>query len=209
MTTLEYILQQGIPQGAAEELAERAEKNPSLASCIHRGKFVRLRPIKKHEIDRVNAMLETGVGPALMTDSVFLQGHCNGNQFGEGKMFSERDGDKLKALCEAQGGSTTGRVYKSQLCRPGRPGDPRAWISGRGDVERVCKANKADCDGGVTVKAKPIEIEPPKPIPVADHLVHAEAARLLEGQVITVKQYRRKFAEVREKITPLAKRKYL
>ena len=73
---------------------------------------------------------------------------------------------------------------------------------------KACETIGAACDGAVKLKAKPLD-EPPKPKPVADKLVHAETARLLEGQKITVKDYRKKFAEVREKITPPNKKHLL
>lgn len=51
-------------------------------------------------------------------------------------------GNELASELRAQGGSTTGKVYLSSLAE--YPGDPRAWVSGKDDVKRVCKERNLD-----------------------------------------------------------------
>jgi hypothetical protein len=98
-------------------------------------------------------MFVTGQGPALLTDAVFLEGHCNGNQF----TGQERAADKLRAVAEGHGQSVTGKVYVGGLAR--FPGDPEAWVSGRSDVERVLRQRGWGSEGAVNVSARGL---PPK-----------------------------------------------
>lgn len=200
MELIDYIVSQGFPREVAEELAERARKNPRLVMCEHRGKFVKLKPPTEAELERVNQMLESGQTPFLMTDSTYLEGHANGSQFEK----TPSRGDALKKACEAMGGSTTGKVYVAQLASCF--GDPKAWVSGRGDVQKVCEERNMGCEGAVTVKQREMDEPPPPPIQVADRLVHERTAKELAGQVVTGKQYKAKFAEVKDKITPPWKR---
>ncbi len=152
------------------------------------------------ELRPFDQMVVTGRAPFCMTDNVFLEGECNGNQFEKTPGL----GDKLKKACEKAGGSVKGKVYKRQLAK--FFGDPRAWVSGRGDVQRVCEERNMGSEGAVTVKQREMDTPPPPPKPIADKIVHQETARLLEGQTVSGKQYKRKFAETKEKITPPWKR---
>lgn len=97
-------------------------------------------------------MFASGRGPALQTDATFLRSHCNGSQFAGGKA-NERSGDILREIAESEGQSTKGKVYLGQLAA--YPGDPKAWVDGRGDVARVCAERSWNCSGGVTVKNTP------------------------------------------------------
>ena len=80
---------------------------------------------------RLAEMLAAGQPPMSNTDREFLEGHCNGNQFAG----REAVGDAYAAVARAEGADTTGKVYMGSLAA--YPGDPRAWVSGRGDVQRV------------------------------------------------------------------------
>lgn len=90
-------------------------------------------------------MLASQQPPGGMTDSTFLEGHCNGNQFEKRPEF----GDHYKKIAEQAGVSVKGKVYKGGLAR--FPGDPEAWVGGRADVERVCRQRGWGCEGAVSV----------------------------------------------------------
>jgi hypothetical protein len=139
--------------------------------------------------ERLAEMLETGQTPFLMTDSTFLAGQCNGSQF-DGH---EQVGDILKKAAEEVGVNVKGKVYKSGLAR--FPSDPEAWISGRGDAQRVFEKNLAPlgyrAEGAIKGSARQPDKEPPPPPALADDLVirymqqeiaqNPEAGRDLEG----------------------------
>lgn len=80
---------------------------------------------------RLAEMLREGRAPRAVTDREFLAGHCNGSQFAG----REEEGDFYQQVAEQHGQDTTGKVYLSGLAR--FPGDPHAWVAGKGDVERV------------------------------------------------------------------------
>jgi hypothetical protein len=198
MEVVNYIMAQGVPKEAALELAERAKKNPRLVSIMHGGQLIRVQMPTNY--DSVNAMLETGVGPFLMTDSTFLENRCNGNQF-EGREWA---GDDYKAVAKKAGVSTTGKVYMSSLAT--FPGDPKAWVSGRGDVQKYLEETGRGSTGAVTVKAREAEEPPPPPIGVAESCVDREVRNVLEGQTVTKKEYVEAREKVRERLTPFWKR---
>jgi hypothetical protein len=90
-------------------------------------------------------MLASQTPPGAMTDNVFLEGHCNGNQFEK----HQHIGDGYKRLAEQHGVNPKGKVYKPGLAR--FPGDPEAWVEGRADVERICRRRGWSCEGAVNV----------------------------------------------------------
>lgn len=106
------------------------------------------------------------------TDSVFLEGHCNGNQF-DGQ---EAVGEMYAAEAKAAGVDTKGKVYLGGLAR--YPGDPAAWVNGRGDVKRICEERGWGCRGAVSVKAAE-PLDAPKETPLADDIVHDKVAEIL------------------------------
>lgn len=93
---------------------------------------------------RLAEMLATATPPGAMTDREFLYGHCNGNQF----EATPEAGDAYRRVAEANGQDTTGKVYVSGLAE--YPGDPRAWVSGRGDVARVLDERGWGAEGAVS-----------------------------------------------------------
>jgi hypothetical protein len=99
---------------------------------------------ESHKLAEMLALQRT---PGAVTDSTFLAGHVNGNQFAD----DPNAGARYKREAEAAGVSTTGKVYLSQLAK--YPGDPKAWVSSRGDVARVCKERGWACSGAVKVKS--------------------------------------------------------
>lgn len=114
-------------------------------------------------------MFATRSGPSLNTDNTFLHSHCNGSQFsGRPEM-----GDYLAGVARAGGQDPSGKVYMSGLAR--YPGDPEAWVSGKGDVQRVCEKRGWACEGAVTVKSpKYNQVEPSKPF-LADDIAQQMA----------------------------------
>jgi hypothetical protein len=83
--------------------------------------------------------------PQANTDATFLAGNANGKQFEDCQPL----GDTLKAMAEREGQSVKGKKYLSQLAR--YPGDPEAWVDGRGDVARVVAKRGWRCSGSVNV----------------------------------------------------------
>lgn len=104
--------------------------------------------------EKLREMLATGVTPSLMTDAVFLQGHCNGSQFAE----STRIGDHYAGEAKKAGVNVKGKIYLSGLAA--FPGDPRAWVSDRGDVQKVCEERNFGCKGAVATKCDTSRPEP-------------------------------------------------
>ncbi len=105
--------------------------------------------------------------PHLRTDSTFLAGmSTNGSQF----EARPEQGDYYKKVAEAHGQDTKGKVYLSGLAE--FPGDPEAWVSGRGDVQRVAEARGYNVQGAVNVKSPREGPAPdPKAVDIADDLV--------------------------------------
>lgn len=117
-------------------------------------------------------MLAFQAPPQSKTDREFLRGHCNGNQFEDTPWI----GEAYKHLAQEAGVDPTGKVYLGQLAR--FPGDPEAWITGRGDVQRLCEERGWQCSGAVNVKASPLEASPE--VPIAEDIVSDMVERRLE-----------------------------
>ena len=134
------------------------------------------RELTQHaDEQRLLEMLESGRGPHCVTDSTFLKDSENGRQFAD----CPHIGDAYKARCEANGGSVKGKKYLSQLAR--YPGDPRAWVSGRGDIQRICEEDGSTCDGLVKVKGRQPR-EAPKPGPeLAADIVEEKVNEICDG----------------------------
>ena len=114
-----------------------------------------------------------GHPPAAMTDAVFLENTANGRQFQD----QPKIGDLYKKAATAAGVSTVGKVYKASLAQ--FPMDPRAWVSGRADVQRICEENGWGCSGAVTVKRRQFDLAP---VDLAESLVEDEAVRIAEAR---------------------------
>lgn len=143
-------------------------------------------------------MFATGQTPGVMTDSVFLEG--TGEQFAKTPYL----GDHYKKVAESYGQNVKGKVYKSGLAR--FPGDPLAWVNGRGDVQRICEARGMDCDGAVKVRAN--ERKPVEGVDIADDIVEARVEKMVEASPEPLKESRQELREkVREKIKPLWKKR--
>lgn len=90
-------------------------------------------------------MLACRAFPGLRTDAEFLKGKCNGNEFEDQPGL----GNFYAAEAARHGVNHVGKTYVSGLAR--YPGDPEAWISGRGDAERICRERGWGCEGSVNV----------------------------------------------------------
>lgn len=92
--------------------------------------------------------------PMSNSDREFLEGYANGNQF-EGQDYQ---GNWYKKQAKRAGVDTTGKVYLSSLAR--YPGDPQAWVSGRGDVkDRIEKREGWSVTGSVNAQGPPRDTE--------------------------------------------------
>lgn len=142
-------------------------------------------------------MYAFGQPPMSKTDREFLEGHHNGNQF-EG---AEWVGDHYKAIAESEGQCVKGKIYLNGLAA--YPGDPRAWVTGRGDVQKVCEERGWDCEGMVDVKARRQPEKERLPMPVGEDIVAAKVesicAELPDGHMVDRADLTE---QVREKLAP-------
>lgn len=129
-------------------------------------------------------MRRTGVGhklaemfalqspPAAMTDSVFMAGNINGGQFA-----GQPDvGDLYRKTAEASGVNPKGKTYISGLAE--YPGDPRAWVSGRGDVSRLLSERGWGAEGAVNMPTT--RIVDTGPYQVAEDIIEKSVRAELE-----------------------------
>jgi len=124
--------------------------------------------------DLATGLKEGTVTIGVMTDKVFLEGHCNGGQF----ETTPWAGDYYKEVAEAHGQSVKGKVYLSGLAA--FPGDPRAWVDGRGDVRRVLEERGWNGRGAVNVTGPPAE-GPPERVAVAPDILERQVALEVEA----------------------------
>jgi hypothetical protein len=130
--------------------------------------------------------------PMSSTDREFMRGTENGRQF----QGNQRAGNEYRRVAESMGQNTKGKKYLSSLAE--FPGDPKAWVDSRADVQKVCEERGWGCTGAVNVKHR-TDTAPPAPIAVGEDIVQAEVQReVAEGS-------KEKPKELREKV--IAKRK--
>lgn len=111
--------------------------------------------------------------PMSNTDREFLEGR--GGAFDQWS-GNHAQGDWYKAQAEAAGVDVTGAVYMSGLAS--HPGDPEAWVRGRGDVQRIVEKRGWDSEGSVNVKAYRPQERPQ--IDVADDILEEEVQTIME-----------------------------
>ena len=132
--------------------------------------YVRCRKVgTSHSL---SLMFALGQPPMSNTDREFMEGRCNGNQFERHPFL----GDFYKAEAQRCGVNTTGKTYLSGLAD--YPGDPRAWITGRGDVQRLVEERGWGCEGAVKVKATNFA-ECGGKYQVADAIVEEQVGRVM------------------------------
>lgn len=158
------------------------EKQVGLVELVYGGPYpvVSTDPLAQARYEAMRAtgqshrfaeMAALRVFPGVMTDSVFLEGHCNGSQFAG----QEKIGDHYRKIAEDAGQDVKGKVYISGLAQ--FPGDPRAWVDGRGDVKRLCEERNWSCDGAVSHDAP---VLPAKEVGLDTQLVTKEVDQLMK-----------------------------
>lgn len=130
------------------------------------------RMLEAGESHSIAEMLALQCPPMSDSDREFLEGRggCY-SQFGDSK-FGNAVANHYAKVAKQHKVSTTGKVYISGLAE--FPGDPRAWISDRGDVKRLCEEKGFGCEGAVKVKSRSREKEPEQvrlAPDIVDHLV--------------------------------------
>ena len=117
------------------------------------------------------AMFALQAPPQSKSDREFLMAHSN--QFAD----QPRIGD-MYAKKSAECGFTDvkGKVYLRSLAE--FPGDPRAWVSGRGDVKKVCEERGWSCEGDVQVKGSEIKGEH-KRIKLGEDIIERNMKRMI------------------------------
>jgi hypothetical protein len=166
------------------------------------GKWLSFGPRGEADRRRLEEMLETRKGPSVRTDSTFLAGHCNGSQFEATPWV----GDFYRGVAEKAGVNTVGKVYKAGLAS--YPGDPTAWVSGRGDVERVAREKGMRVEGDVNcdyTKAGPWE-EPPPDVDVAPDVVEQRVMQMVaeNPDIEHTRKAEDVYAEAHESLLPSA-----
>lgn len=152
-------------------------------------------------------MMALAQPPMSSTDREFLEGTENGKQF-NGSVHTRMIGDRYKRMAARAGVSTTGKVYKENLAL--YPGDPEAWVSGLGDMDRVIRKRPGACrrnhDGKIVAQGP--EPTPGPTIGLADDIVEAEVNAMVASSPEPVKESRQDLREkVRDKHTPQWKKK--
>jgi len=146
--------------------------------------------------DNLARMLALQSPPMSNTDREFLEGHCNGNQFAD----TPEIGDYYKSIAEQAGVDVTGKVYIPSLAL--FPGDPKAWVSDRGDVVRVAEERGMTVTGAVEVKGRQPELFEP-PVDVADDIVQeAVELRIQQKPELAEMDQGELFHQVKQEIKP-------
>jgi hypothetical protein len=130
---------------------------------------------KEKLASRFREMLESGKAPSARTDREFLMGHCCGNQF-EGQEYL---GDHYARIAKANNVDITGRVYMGSLAR--FPGDPEAWVSGKGDAEAILDKRGWGAEGMINRPVK--NVAEPEKVAVDPSLVQDEVDLIVEEMV--------------------------
>lgn len=94
------------------------------------------------------------------------------------EMFEAQRGPFLMTDSEFLKGEETGYKYISQIAD--YPGDPKAYVSGRGDIQRICEERGWGCHGAVKCKVNDLGREPPKGVDMDPKLVEEYADRMIE-----------------------------
>lgn len=185
VTVIEMGAAAGLPRVAGYGLAERMDQQAAYVAMRMDG--------ESHTLAEMFALQEP---PMSNTDREFLEGHCNGNQFAD----QPHVGDYYAAKAKAAGVDITGKVYMSGLAT--EPGDVRAWVSGRGDVERIARERGMSVQGSVNVKAEDLG-PPPEDVTVADDLVDEQVrSRVEDSPELALRDPGELRAEVREAMKP-------
>ena len=126
---------------------------------------------------RMDEVLASGRFPGIKgTDAVFMEGRKLGGQQFEG--LPAHMGREYVNVAERAGVNTAGKYYVGTIAE--FPMDPRAWVSGLGDVKRVAEERGIGVTGAVNVAAPKYAdgYVPPDRYKVADDIVEKHAAGL-------------------------------
>lgn len=141
-------------------------------------------------------MFESGQAPACITDATFMRGHCNGSQFEK----NPKIGEALAKQARKRGVDTKGKRYLGSLAR--YPGDPKAWVDGRGDVKRVLEERGWGAEGVVNASVREPYEEPASLAgDIAPDILEREANRVIAVHG-PVKDKRELKEQIREKHRP-------
>lgn len=124
---------------------------------------------------RLQDMLRSRTPPMANTDREFLAGHCNGNQF-EGQDVLA---DQYRQMAHQGGVDVTGKVYLSGLAR--FPGDPEAWVNGKGDAQKVLEARGWGASG--LIKREVTNVAQPLNHAVDPQIIKDEVEDIIEQVV--------------------------
>lgn len=124
--------------------------------------------------------------PQANTDREFLMGNTNGSQFEGGPKApkinglnaAERQGNHYKRVAEKHGQNVKGKKYLRQLAK--FPGDPQAWVDGKGDVQRILAKRGWGAEGAVTVQERE-PLNPPKEIILAEDIIRDKMQAMIQA----------------------------
>jgi len=122
---------------------------------------------------RLEEMLEARQPPGSNTDREFMMASENGRQFQDTPSI----GDAYRRIAEPHGQNVTGKKYLSSLAR--FPGDPEAWVSGKGDLERIVDERGWGCEGAVNRPVRNLQETPE--VGVDPDLLDQEVAGIVES----------------------------
>jgi hypothetical protein len=106
--------------------------------------------------------------------------------------------DHYLSTARTAGINTAGKFYCGGL---GAPDDKHAWVSGVGDIKKVCEIKNLTCDGHV--KHRGTEMPPPPPVDLAPDLVQemvVEECKADPGLAEKVKKSDRALQGLRERV---------
>lgn len=121
---------------------------------------------------KLAACLATRSFPGVKTDAVFNEGKFSGDT---GKIGHEQKW--LEEQAKLHGVSTNGKWYCRGLAS--FPGDPTAWVDGRGDVLRIAAEKNMTVKGYVEHKGH--EVDPGGDEVIADDIIENEVDDILDS----------------------------
>lgn len=124
------------------------------------------------ESHNISDMLAHRKFAAVKSDAVFNEGKFSGDS---GKIGPEQKW--LQEQAKLQGISTNGKWYCRGLAD--FPGDPTAWVDGRGDVMRIAAEKNMTVHGYVEHKGH--EADPGNDEVIADDIIESEVADMLDA----------------------------
>ena len=130
------------------------------------GKEVTAKEFWGDDKDTIIDMLAEQRAPHGISDCTFMRNTANGKQFES----QPGQGDYYRSIAEGLGASTTGKKYISGLAA--FPGDPEAWVDGRGDVEKILEKRGWGSEGTVNVKPREAKENPIRDPHVDDKLLN-------------------------------------